>query len=464
MSDEFLSQTGAAGGAGNLGPLQFQNLPNVGTNPQDVVNPFLTNIGDHEAIRKITGREATLQQQAVLAGQQQLAALDRQTALVQRQAADLGPLVRREEDIGTRALARSEALNPIQAGLFQRELAGIRQDPLAQLGIGQTDPIQADLLQQELTAIGQGTAATPEQRRLIGRATNRALALGESDISRFSQTGLEQLREELSPSLGLRPGDTPITDRGFRLQGEATRQQGQLVRSLRGAQAEAELQFPLQAGAFQSGRIQSQQNLLSNQQQFQQGLGFQGLGFQAGRTQFQQNLAANAQAFQSQLRQQAFQNRLGATGNLNQTNLQLSSSPFIGGTAIGTGAGQPGTPQGGGGGVGSILSGLGGLATGAAGLKLAFSSKSFKENLTPLDLKKMLERTNNLNVERWNYKWSPESDKHIGPYAGDFKEQFGVGNGVTINLMDAVGVLFANVQQLTKEIEELKNAPRGSES
>ena len=57
---------------------------------------------------------------------------------------------------------------------------------------------------------------------------------------------------------------------------------------------------------------------------------------------------------------------------------------------------------------------------------------------------------NELRVERWNYK--PEVDlgneTHIGPYAEEFKEKFGVGDGRTINMIDAIGVLFAAVKGL----------------
>lgn len=110
----------------------------------------------------------------------------------------------------------------------------------------QLDAAQDELLQDMLDRIRAGGSATPEEIELINSATEQALAAGESDITRFVKLGLEQLREELAPQLGLRPGDTPILDRGGRVAAEGARQQGQLVRDLRGQQFSARLGFPLQ--------------------------------------------------------------------------------------------------------------------------------------------------------------------------------------------------------------------------
>lgn len=70
-----------------------------------------------------------------------------------------------------------------------------------------------------------------------------------------------------------------------------------------------------------------------------------------------------------------------------------------------------------------------------------------KKNGSPVDGEKILESVRGLHVERWNYKREidPSTEPHIGPYAEEFKEQFGVGDGKTINMIDALGVLFASV-------------------
>ena len=270
---------------------------------------FGTSIGPGAA-RKLTVPERQLQRFSVETARQQLAAIERQQAFQTEQFRALEPL--------------------LQEQLLSSQEARARASELA--------PVQEELLQLELGRIRQGTAATPEQRRLIGEATQAAIATGESDISRFQEQGLNLLRSELAPSLGLRPSDTPITARGVQIGEEAARQQGQLVRGLRGAQAQAELNFPLQAGAFE-----------------------------AGRTQFQQNLATSAQQFQAQLRQQAFQNRLSATGQVGQSNLALAGTPFIGSNTISPGVGTQ-KQESSGGGIGSTLSGIGALFTGGAAL------------------------------------------------------------------------------------------------
>ena len=63
-----------------------------------------------------------------------------------------------------------------------------------------------------------------------------------------------------------------------------------------------------------------------------------------------------------------------------------------------------------------------------------------------------------LPVEAWRYK--PETglgtQPHIGPYAEDFQAAFGVGDGVTINPIDAIGVCLAAIKALSKRVEELE--------
>ena len=153
-------------------------------------------------------------------------------------------------------------------------------------------PIQQELLERELERIRRGPGASEEEIGLIRQATESGIAAGESDISEFQRLGLQQIREELAPASGLRPGDTPITDRGFQLGREAQRQQGQLVRNLRGAEAQARLNFPLASQQFAQAQAQGAQQL-----------------------------GQAAVQFQSQLRQQAFQNQLRLAGGASQTGL-----------------------------------------------------------------------------------------------------------------------------------------------
>lgn len=93
-----------------------------------------------------------------------------------------------------------------------------------------------------------------------------------------------------------------------------------------------------------------------------------------------------------------------------------------------------------------------GTSVGTAGGLYAMSSREFKENNAPINVEDILDGIKGLNIESWNYKPEIDSDgeRHIGPYAEEFREEFGIGDGNTINLLDAVGVLFAAVKALEK--------------
>ena len=343
-----------------------------------------------------TPQEIELQELSIQLSQKQLEAIDKQTAFQEEQFAALGPLLEQQRITQEKALAREEEL----------------------------DPIRRELLDLEIEAIRRGPAASPEQKKLIAAATEEAISAGETDIERFRTEGLDALRTELAPSLGLRPGDSPITQRGNRLLAETTRQQGQLVSRLRATQAGAELNFPLAAGAVQAERTGAQQGILTSAQQFMQ-----------------------------QLQQQIVQNRLGTTS---AGGLGLTGVPFSGTGTLNALAAQRGsTTTTSGGGFGSTLSGIGGILSGGAAV-FAASSKKLKKDFKSIDVQEMLKKVNNLSVERWKYKLA-DGEEHIGPYAEDFTKEFQSGDGVTINIIDALGVLFASVQALTAKIEGLEN-------
>ena len=62
-------------------------------------------------------------------------------------------------------------------------------------------------------------------------------------------------------------------------------------------------------------------------------------------------------------------------------------------------------------------------------------------------------------MERWRYNadtgW--ETGDHIGPYAEDFRELFGIGDGSTINIIDALGVALSAIKGLAEKVERLEN-------
>lgn len=117
-----------------------------------------------------------------------------------------------------------------------------------------------------------------------------------------------------------------------------------------------------------------------------------------------------------------------------------------------TGQAQPASGGGGGGGGGG-LGGLGSL-TSIIGL---FSDREVKENFQPIEVGDVLRATNSMPVQGWSYIFDPHTP-HVGPMAQDFQRAFKLGDGRTIPLVDAIGVLFAAIQALSKQVEELQKA------
>ena len=221
-------------------------------------------------------------------------------------------------------------------------------------------PIQDELLQRQLDEIRRGGAATDEQKRLIADVSDRALASGETDVNRFLGQGLDQIRNQMAPARGMRPNDAPMIDAAQRVLEEATRQQGQLTNNIRGAQAQAELNFPLNAGQVTNQWNQWQQGFNQDMNQFLSGLNQQAR---------QNRTALMGQLFSSPM-----------TASENGLNLINASRPnpvnFTQNTT--TTQKQSG---------GSILGGVGGLLSGVGSLYSSgiFSSRQFKTDIKPLE-------------------------------------------------------------------------------
>lgn len=97
----------------------------------------------------------------------------------------------------------------------------------------------------------------------------------------------------------------------------------------------------------------------------------------------------------------------------------------------------------------------------------AFSHSSLKTDFEPVE--GFLDMLADLRVSFWRYTDEAQADlgvdgeRHVGPMAEDWKAATGLGNGITINGIDAVGVLVgavnelrAKVEELTEQLEELK--------
>lgn len=91
------------------------------------------------------------------------------------------------------------------------------------------------------------------------------------------------------------------------------------------------------------------------------------------------------------------------------------------------------------------LFGIGSALAGSILPAIALSSRAIKHDNRPVA--SVLPRIVEMPIEAWKYRFDPDQRDHIGPYAEDFQRLFGVGDGKTIVLMDAVGVLFKGAQE-----------------
>jgi hypothetical protein len=298
-------------------------------------------------------------------------------------------------------------------------VAGIEQDILANLFTPEEisqftrerfdrarrqEQSQDQLLQTQLGIINRGGLASPEQQELIRQQAAEAQGLARGDIQESLRQNLRIVGEELAPSLGLRGTDTPILDRGQRLAEQAITQEAQAGRAIRAA----ELGAQLNAGTQVAG-------LASQQQQF----------------------AESARNFQEQLRQQAFQNRLGLVSEAARFGLGLSGIGNAPGSLQAiqaprlaqTTTSQTSRPGGLEIGLG-VLGALSGAATAAGQMQQQQpapppqnpnapflnnpSSKSFKDTKRPIDEDEVLDMVEDLDVERWRY--IGDDKDHIGPH------------------------------------------------
>lgn len=209
---------------------------------------------------------------------EEAAYLASQQALAAKQLEILGTQTDFQKDYMTEIKPIIEA----QLQLYGQQLAA-QNDPVAQEIAKRTSelqlqtlkdteslaPLQRQLAEKQMRDALNGYAATPEQIKQIDTATQGALESGRSDLLGFQEDAVRQLREQLSPALGLRPTDTPIIDRGQLIAKEGTRQFGQLTRDLSVANANAKLNYPLTAAGVTNASAQFQQGLGLASQQFQ---------------------------------------------------------------------------------------------------------------------------------------------------------------------------------------------------
>ena len=104
------------------------------------------------------------------------------------------------------------------------------------------------------------------------------------------------------------------------------------------------------------------------------------------------------------------------------------------------------------------------LGTGIAAFSAFASSEDFKDKTG--ETKGALDGVKALDTDRWRYNDNapPGTDRveHAGPYAEQFHEAFGLGDGKSIHPIDAHGVQFAALKELADEVDKLKRKTRAA--
>lgn len=306
--------------------------------------------------------------------------------------------------LGTTAVGQLGGAQDLLSALPEEERAGFIRDFFSQSS--EAGRRAGEISDIELERIRSGGVATPEQLATIRAASEAELESGLGDISRFAESQREAVGTELAPRLGLHRSDTPILDRGNRIGAAAVDAAGRLTSDVRGREAQARLNFPLAS---------SQANVA------QQGLNF-----------------SRADVLAS-LNQQAFQNRLNLTGQIGQQGLGLASI-----------FNAPASQQ-------SLRPTLATSSSSSSlGLQGSISSRKVKEILSTPDGADILKKLMGLPVEFWRYIMGEDRHDHVGTFAEDFQDAFGLGDGTTIDLRDLLGFMLVGIQALSKKVEALQ--------
>lgn len=106
----------------------------------------------------------------------------------------------------------------------------------------------------------------------------------------------------------------------------------------------------------------------------------------------------------------------------------------------------------------SILGGV----TSLIGLLSMFSSRAMKHEIDVADTEEALAQLAKLPIAIWKYRNDIEGVSntdpmdHIGPYAEDVQQLFGIGDGVRISMIDLHGIGLAAIQELLKRVVALE--------
>jgi hypothetical protein len=107
-----------------------------------------------------------------------------------------------------------------------------------------------------------------------------------------------------------------------------------------------------------------------------------------------------------------------------------------------------------------LMGGAGQLIGALPGLHKMMSSRDAKEDKR--EVRGVLEAFDDIPVEAWRYKEGEgDGGEHVGTYAEDFQRATGLGDGKSINIVDAIGVTMGAVKELAEKVEAIKNGPDG---
>lgn len=400
------------------------------------------------------------------------------------------------EDLPSGSVPGDDAPADTIADALQRLIEGQREsegriEPLLDAVQPRIDAVAGftpERIDRALAAIESGAEPTANERELVEQLIANLIESGESDIGRVSEESLRLVREELGPQLGLSRGDTPLIDRGQLVAREATRSSGQLQNVLRAEEARLLLARPLERLGLQlSGAVPGDQlalNARTGALEGQLGLVGQALGLEdlqlrsnlgvvggAGQRdqlneaarQFQAELKEQARRFQLQLAETAAANRLAFTTGITNTGAGLATPGLnFGASALSglnenrrAGAGTSVTESLGLGqfasGVGGVLTGLGAVGGGDLLAGLSLSSRKAKEDISEIDDDDALAIVERLPIATWRYKG--DGTTHVGPMAEDFHAMTGLGDGVTIDNRDLLGLQLAATKGLAKRLD-----------
>jgi hypothetical protein len=90
---------------------------------------------------------------------------------------------------------------------------------------------------------------------------------------------------------------------------------------------------------------------------------------------------------------------------------------------------------------------------------LAFGSDEATKTKIKKASRSLLDAVDNMPVKDWTYKTGEgDGGRHIGPMAQDFKKATGMGDGKTINVIDALGTLTGAVQELNAKVKAMSGS------